>query len=140
MNCGSCSRGWCRRRRHGRRAVGGAAAADRLIPAGIIFLAATGCTWRPLPPVFGSSWQTMHRRFAKWGAARVWAKPYPVLLDELGSRGELDRSRGAIDSVGVRAAKPADPLPLRAESRHGRNKGPRQRLCPRRKRWRGAGA
>ncbi|MGE7386354.1 transposase [Streptomyces sp. NPDC004126] len=33
--------------------------------------ATSGCTWRQLPPVFGPSWQTVYRRFAKWSRDRV---------------------------------------------------------------------
>ncbi|MBB3727388.1 transposase [Nonomuraea dietziae] len=78
---------------------------DRPILAAIVFVATTGCTWRQLPPGFGASWQTVHRRFADRSRARVWAKLYRVILDELGSRGEPDWSRCVIDSVSVRAAK-----------------------------------
>ncbi|MGV9600738.1 IS5 family transposase [Streptosporangium sandarakinum] len=78
---------------------------DRLILAAIVFVATSGCTWRQLPPVFDASWQTVHRRFAEWSAARVWAKLYRITLDELGARGELDWSRCAIDSVSLRAIK-----------------------------------
>ncbi len=46
-----------------------------------------------------------HRRFAEWPKARVWAKLHRLVLDEFGSRGELDWSRCAIDSVNVRALK-----------------------------------
>jgi transposase len=73
--------------------------------AAIIFVATTGCTWRQLPPVFGPSGPTAHRRFTEWGAARVWAKLHRLILDELGSRGDLDWSRCAIDSVNMRALK-----------------------------------
>ncbi|MEU8310792.1 IS5 family transposase [Actinomadura sp. NPDC048955] len=83
------------RRRHG----------DREVLAAIIFVATTGCTWQQLPPVFGPSGPTAHRRFTEWTAARVWAKLHRLVLDELGARGELDWSRCAIDSVSVRAAK-----------------------------------
>jgi transposase len=58
-----------------------------------VFVATIGCTWRQLPPIFGASWQAVHRRFAEWSDARVWAKLYRILLDELGSRGQLDWSR-----------------------------------------------
>lgn len=51
------------------------------------------------------SWQTVHRRFAEWSAARVRAKLHWVLLDELGAAGELDWSWCAIDSVSVRSSK-----------------------------------
>lgn len=85
---------------------GGRHADDRLILAAIVFVATTGRTWRQLPPVFGASWQTVHRRFTEWRAVRVRAKLYRIMLDELGSRGEPDWWRCAIDSVGVRALSP----------------------------------
>lgn len=37
---------------------------DREVLAAIIFVSGTGCTWRQLPPVFGPSGPTAHRRFA----------------------------------------------------------------------------
>ncbi len=84
----------------GRRRYG-----DREVLAAIIFVATSGCTWRQLPPVFGPSGPTAHRRFTEWSRARVWAKLHRLVLDELGSRGELDWSRCAIDSVNLRALK-----------------------------------
>lgn len=84
----------------GRRRYG-----DREVLAAIVFVATTGCTWRQLPPVFGPSGPTAHRRFTEWTAARVWAKLHRVILDELGARGDLDWSRCAIDSVNMRALK-----------------------------------
>ncbi|MGW0610669.1 IS5 family transposase [Streptomyces sp. NPDC002788] len=84
----------------GRRRYG-----DREVLAAIVFVATTGCTWRQLPPVFGPSGPTAHRRFTEWSRARVWGKLHRMVLDELGARGELDRSRCAIDSVNMRALK-----------------------------------
>nr|WP_234393192.1 IS5 family transposase [Streptomyces pactum] len=78
---------------------------DREALAAIIFVATSGCTWRQLPPVFGPAWQTVYRRFAQWSRDPVWARPYRVVLDELGARGELAWSRCAIDSVSIRAVK-----------------------------------
>ncbi|MET8906085.1 IS5 family transposase [Streptomyces sp. NPDC004538] len=78
---------------------------DRAVLAAVIFVATSGCTWRQLPPVFGASWQTVHRRFTYWSKARVWAKLHRVVLDRLGANGELDWSRCAIDSVSVRAGQ-----------------------------------
>ncbi|MGY3059917.1 transposase [Streptomyces sp. TE3672] len=84
------------RRRHG----------DREVLAAIVFVATSGCTWQQLPAVaFGPSGATAHRRFAEWTKARVWAKLHRLVLDELGSRGGLDWSRCAIDSVNMRALK-----------------------------------
>lgn len=84
----------------GRRRYG-----DREVLAAIIFVTTTGCTWAQLPPVFGPSGPTAHRRFTEWSRARVWAKLHRLVLDELGSRGELDWSRCAVDSVNMRALK-----------------------------------
>ncbi|MDC2948804.1 IS5 family transposase [Streptomyces heilongjiangensis] len=87
----------------GRRRYG-----DREVLAAIIFVATSGCTWRQLPPSFGPSGPTAHRRFTEWSKARVWATLHRLVLDELGSRGELDWSRCAIDSVNTRALKRGD--------------------------------
>ncbi|WTT40445.1 IS5 family transposase [Kitasatospora sp. NBC_00085] len=84
----------------GRRRYG-----DREVLAAIVFVATSGCTWAQLPPCFGSSGPTAHRRFSEWSRARVWAKLHRVLLDELGSKGELEWSRCAVDSVNMRALK-----------------------------------
>lgn len=54
---------------------------------------------------------TAFRRFTEWCKARVWAKLYRLVLDELGARGELDWSRCAIDSVSVRALPEATGVP-----------------------------
>ncbi len=84
----------------GRRRYG-----DREVLAVIIFVATTGCTWAQVPPVFGPSGATAHRRFTEWTEARVWAKLHRLVLDELGAHGKLDWSRCAIDSVTMRAMK-----------------------------------
>jgi transposase len=64
-------------------------AGDRECLAAIIFVAASGCTWRQLPPVFGPAWPTVYRRFARWGQAQVWARLHQVVLDPT----ESDRPR-----------------------------------------------
>ncbi len=84
----------------GQRRYGG-----REVLAAIIFVATSGCTWRQLPPIFGPSWPTAYRRFAEWSKARVWAKLYRAILDELGASGQVDWSRAAIDSVNMWALK-----------------------------------
>jgi transposase len=84
------------RRRHG----------DREVLAAIVFVSTSCCTWQQLPTAsFGPSGATAHRRFTEWTHARVWAKLHRLVLDELGSRGELDWSRCAVDSVNMRAPK-----------------------------------
>ncbi|WP_373308895.1 IS5 family transposase [Streptomyces minutiscleroticus] len=84
----------------GRRRYG-----DREVLAAIVFVATSGCTWRQLPPSFGPSGPTAHRRFTEWTKAGVWAKLHRLVLDEFGAHGKLDWSRCAIDSVTMRAMK-----------------------------------
>lgn len=105
-SCGICSSAWCRRRHHGRRvAVGAGMATGRCWP--------RSCSW-PRQDARGSS--CLPRRSGRrerrptgaaseWTKARVWAKLHRLVLDELGSRGELDWTRCAIDSVNMRALK-----------------------------------
>ncbi|GAA1932488.1 hypothetical protein GCM10009753_77750 [Streptantibioticus ferralitis] len=83
------------RRRHG----------DREVLAAIVFAAASGRTWQQLPPCFRPSGATAHRRFTEWSKAQVWAKLQRLVLDELGSGGELDWSHCAIGTVNMRAPK-----------------------------------
>jgi transposase len=78
---------------------------DRAVLGAVVFVATSGCTWRQLPPFFGASWQTVHRRFTYWPKGRVWAKVHRVVLDRLGADGELDWSWCTIDVVSVRAVK-----------------------------------
>ncbi len=73
--------------------------------AAIIFVATTGCTWAQVPPCSARPVPPLTAGFTEWSQARVWAKLHRLVLDELGSRGELDWSRCAIDSVNMRALK-----------------------------------
>jgi len=71
------------RRRHG----------DREVRAAIALVATSGCTWQQLPAaLFGRAGATAHRQFSEGSKARVWAKLHRLVLDELGSRRELDWS------------------------------------------------
>jgi transposase len=90
----------------GRRRYG-----DREALAAIVFVATSGCTWRHLPPVFGPSGPTAHRRFAEWSRARVWAELQRLLRDEpaadgRAAGGEQAWSRYAVDAVAARVAEP----------------------------------
>ncbi|MGW7381118.1 transposase [Streptomyces sp. NPDC054794] len=74
--CGRSSRTWHRRRSRPRgRARGGDGGGGRsrcdgrAVPAAITLVATSGCAWRQLSPVFGASWQRVHRRFTGWPRA-----------------------------------------------------------------------
>ncbi|PZG22122.1 hypothetical protein C1J01_04645, partial [Nonomuraea aridisoli] len=62
MSWGSCPAAWFHRHPHGRKGGGRRRVDDRTILAAIVYVATTGYAWRQLPPVFGASWQTVHRR------------------------------------------------------------------------------
>lgn len=74
---------------------------DREVLAAIIFVAASGCTWNQLPTGLGLSGATAFPRFTERVETRVWARLHRLVLDELGTRGELDWSRCAINTPPV---------------------------------------
>jgi len=79
----------------GRRCYG-----DREVLAAILFVAASGCTWRQTPETFGPSCPTVYRPFVEWSEARVWAKLHRVVVDELGANGDLDFNRSLKPALG----------------------------------------
>ena len=42
---------------------------DRAVFTAIVFVLTSGCAWRHLPPSFGVTVPTAHRRFTEWTAA-----------------------------------------------------------------------
>jgi transposase len=80
---------------------------DRAVFTAVVYVLTTGCAWRHLPPVFGVSKATAHRRFVAWTQAGVWRRLHVAVLDRLGERGEIDWSRAVIDGAAVRAKRGA---------------------------------
>src|SRR5205823_3654783 len=62
-------------------------------------------SWRHLPPTFGTSPATAHRRFTVWTEAGLWRRLHRAVLDELGARGEVDWTSATVDAASVRAKK-----------------------------------
>ncbi|NIJ11453.1 transposase [Saccharomonospora amisosensis] len=88
---------------------GGTAPVDgRAVFTAIVYVLTSGCAWRDLPPSFGVSFQTAHRRFTQLTEAGLWCRLHQAVLDELGSQGLLDWSRAILDGATVRA-KRGDP-------------------------------
>jgi len=73
--------------------------------AAILYVLQTGCAWAALPTSFGVSTPTAHRRFSEWVNAGVFGRLHQLLLDILGSTGQIDWSRAAVDSPSARAVK-----------------------------------
>jgi transposase len=91
-----------------RRQGGGIARVDdRAVFTAIVFVLTTGCAWRHLPPCFGVSKATAHRRFVEWTGAGLWRRLHRAVLDRLGAAGEVDWTRAIVDAASVRAKKGA---------------------------------
>jgi transposase len=80
---------------------------DRAVFTAIVFVLTSGCAWRHLPPSFGVTVPTAHRRFGEWTSAGLWRRLHRAVLDQLGSRGMLDWSRAVLDGASVRAKRGA---------------------------------
>ncbi len=97
-----------------RRQGGGTAPTDeRAVFTAVVYVLTSGCAWRMLPPSFGVTVPTAHRRFTKRTEAGLSRRLQCAVLDELGSQGLLDWSRVVVDGASVRAKKGTDD---RAES------------------------
>lgn len=63
---------------------------DETLFAAIIYVLGSGCAWRALPPCFGISKSTAHRRFMIWSRAGVWGRLHEVVLHQLDNHGLID--------------------------------------------------
>jgi len=90
------------RRKPGRR--GRPPVDDRAALGGILFVLKTGIPWEYLPPEMGcGSGMTCWRRLRDWHKAGVFRRLHRLLLSELRKGGDIDFSRGLVDSASVRA-------------------------------------
>ena len=82
---------------------------DRAVFTAIVFVLTSGCAWRHLPPSFGVTVPTAHRRFTEWTQAGLWRRLHQAVLDELGSRGLIDwRARSWTERVSGQKRGPTD--------------------------------
>ncbi|MGV9351694.1 transposase, partial [Streptomyces spiralis] len=65
----------------------------------------SGCVWRHLPPRFGTSSATAHRRFTVWTETGLWHRLHRAALDQLGARDAVDWTWAIVDVVSVRAKR-----------------------------------
>jgi len=87
---------------------GGVSPVDqRAVFTAVVYVLTSGCAWRMLPPSFGVTVPTAHRRFTVWTRAGVWRRLHQVVLDELGAEGLIDWSRAVVDGASVRAKRGA---------------------------------
>lgn len=76
---------------------------DRAVFTAIAFVLTSGCAWRHLPPSFGVTHPTAHRRFQEWSRAGLWVQLHREVLDRLGAAGDIDWTRAVVDAASVRA-------------------------------------
>jgi len=83
---------------------GGIAQDNRQFLNGVFWILRTGAPWRELPTSYGK-WNTVARRFRRWGSQRVWEKLLEVLIDEPGFEWLIVASYSKVPSqaLGVRA-------------------------------------
>ncbi|MEV7069226.1 IS5 family transposase [Streptomyces collinus] len=85
---------------------GGTAPCDeRAVFTAVVYVLTSGCAWRHLPPTFGTSSATAHRRFTVWTGVGLWRRLHRAVLDELGARGEVDWTSAIVDAASVRAKR-----------------------------------
>ncbi|MGY4984768.1 IS5 family transposase [Streptomyces nigrescens] len=88
---------------------------DETLFAAIVYVMVSGCAWRQLPPCFGISKSTAHRRFLIWSRAGVWGRLHEAVLHRLDDTGLIDVTRVVLDTAHVRAKKGGehtDPSPV----------------------------
>ncbi|WP_345124273.1 transposase [Streptomyces chiangmaiensis] len=104
---------------------GGTAPCDeRAVFTAVVHALTSGCAWRHLPPTFGTSPATAHRRFTVWTEAGLWRRLHRAVLDELGARGEVDWT----SLMSFTYPSPADPS--RPHLRHQRAGIHVTKACP----------
>ncbi|MFI2765521.1 IS5 family transposase [Streptomyces echinatus] len=78
---------------------------DETLFAAIIYVLVSGCASRQLPPCFGISKSTAHRRFLIWSRAGVWGRLQEAVLHQLDDASLIDVTRVVLDTAHVRAKK-----------------------------------
>jgi transposase len=72
---------------------------DETLFAAIVYVLVSGCAWRALPPCFGISKSTAHRRFLIWSRAGVWGRLHEAVLHRLDDAGLIDVTRVVLDTA-----------------------------------------
>ncbi|MCD9146190.1 transposase, partial [Streptomyces albireticuli] len=72
---------------------------DEAVFAAIIYVLVSGSAWRALPPCFGASKSTAHRRFLIWSQAGVWGRLDHQARAPLADQSVLALSRAARDAA-----------------------------------------
>jgi transposase len=78
---------------------------DETLFAAIVYVLVNGCAWRQLPPCFGISKSTAHRRFLIWSRSRRLRRLHKAILHRPDDADLIDVTRVVLDTAHVRAEK-----------------------------------
>ncbi|MFJ9411307.1 transposase [Streptomyces sp. NPDC101393] len=78
---------------------------ERAVFTVVVYALTSCCAWRQLPPAFGTSPATAHRRFTAETETGLRCRPHRAVLDELGARGEVDWTSAIVDAPSVRTKR-----------------------------------
>jgi transposase len=67
-------------RGHPRAYVGEEAACERFLN-GVLWMARRGAQWREVPAQYGN-WNSVYKRFARWGEAGIWTDMFEHFADD----------------------------------------------------------
>lgn len=91
-----------------RRQGGGSAPLDdRRVFTAVVYVLTSGCAWRQLPPSFGVSPATAHRRFTAWTGAGLWSGLRRAVLDPPGPPDRACWGTAIADAAIARARRAA---------------------------------
>ncbi|WP_443058741.1 transposase [Streptomyces sp. NBC_00400] len=89
---------------------GGTAPLDeRALFTSAVYVLADGCAWRHVPPTFGVSPATAHRRFTAWTKAGLWRPPHRAVPMEIHTHMPSKPTRKALRKPGKHLWSSADP-------------------------------
>jgi len=78
---------------------------QRAVFTAVVYVLTSGCAWRMLPPSFGVSVPTAHRRFTVWTNAGVWQRLQRAVPDEPVNQGLINWSRAVAAGARIRAKR-----------------------------------
>jgi len=58
---------------------------DRTVFTAVVYVLTSGCAWSSLPPEFGVSPATAHRRFSAWSRSGLWQRLHQTAVDQSGA-------------------------------------------------------
>ncbi|WP_063747059.1 transposase [Saccharothrix sp. NRRL B-16314] len=81
---------------------------DEAVFGAVVHVLASGSAWREVPKVFGTSWQTTHRRFTQWCNADLWRRLVDAAAEAESRAPEREQAAGDLTGWARTLAEAAD--------------------------------